>query len=95
MKRTQIYLADEQTERLDQRAADSGATRSQIIRQAVDAYLEQTAGDGADARLKRFRQAVRGAAGVAPDLPPGNEYVERLRDEERLRQEELDRRRRT
>ncbi|MBI1251075.1 MAG: ribbon-helix-helix protein, CopG family [Alphaproteobacteria bacterium] len=40
MQRTQIYLSPEQTRRLDASAAAQGVTRSELIREAVDAWLE-------------------------------------------------------
>jgi ribbon-helix-helix CopG family protein len=93
VKRTQIYLDDRQEAELDRRAAAEGVTKSALIRRAVDAYL-----DGADdpgLRLARFRAAIEAVAGVAPDLPEGSLYVERLRALDVRRQDELERRRRT
>lgn len=77
MKRTQIYLDDEQDRRLAARAGASGRTKSDLIREAIDAYL-----DGApskEVRLARFRAAAEAASGVAPYLPDGKTYVEALR----------------
>lgn len=76
MKRTQIYLDEEQMERLDERAAVAGVTRSAAIRAAIDAY---TRAEDQAARLARFRAAVDEVYGIAPYLPPGAEYVEELR----------------
>ena len=39
MVRTQIYLTDEQKRRLQRLASASGQKRSEIIREAIDAYL--------------------------------------------------------
>ncbi len=79
VKRTQIYLEEEQATRLDERAAINRATRSDLIRRAVDAYLDRPDERDEQARLTRFREAVDRVAGVAPYLPPGDEYVEELR----------------
>ena len=38
--RTQVYLTDEQRERIDRVAASQGLTMAQVIRQALDEYLE-------------------------------------------------------
>jgi predicted transcriptional regulator len=81
--RTQIYLADEQQSRLSERARRSGRTRSDLIREAIDRYLE--AGDDSADALASFRAAVTTAAGSVPRLPSGAEYVENLRVEDEAR----------
>lgn len=85
MRRTQIYLGDDQTARLDQRAAAEGATRSTVIRRAVDEYLTRDERDTA-AWQARWKEAVEETAGIAPHLERGADYVESLRrgDAERL-----------
>ena len=85
MNRTQIYLDDDQTTRLDRRAAAEGATRSALIRRAVDEYLTQEDRDTASWRTQ-WKKAVQETAGIAPYLEEGPEYVESLRrrDSERL-----------
>lgn len=77
VRRTQIYLDEEQAERLASRAAAEGTTLSAVIRRAIDELLER--GDGDGERLAGFREAVRASAGIAPDLPEGRAYVEGLR----------------
>lgn len=53
MQRTQIYLTEEQIQRLDALADERGATRSDVIREIVDdALAAQTIG-------KTFYQALR------------------------------------
>jgi predicted transcriptional regulator len=83
--RTQIYLDDEQTVRLDRHAAAEGATRSTVIRRAVDEYLTREDQD-ASRWLERWGNAVEETAGIAPHLEEGAAYVERIRqgDAERL-----------
>lgn len=78
MHRTQIYLDEDQTTRLDERAAAEGASRSMLIRRAVDDYLTQTERDSASWQAQ-WRKMVQETAGIAPDLEQGTEYVERLR----------------
>lgn len=90
VKRTQIYLDEEQADRLDERAAAGGTTRSGVIREAVDTYLARPGDDAA--RLAGFHDAVDEAFGTAPDLPPGEDYVRELRSIDRAREEELQRR---
>ena len=91
VRRTQIYLEDEQSTSLDRRASELGTTRSELIREAIGAYLEGEA-DRVPA-LARFRAAVAEAAGSAPGLLPGPAYAEELRAADVARLEELDRRR--
>jgi hypothetical protein len=92
VRRTQIYLDDRQDARLADRATAEGVTKSALIRRAVDAYLD----DGGDEalRLARFRTAVDAVAGVAPDLPSGSAYVERLRRRDIERDAAVEQRRR-
>ncbi|HEX5594087.1 MAG TPA: CopG family transcriptional regulator [Solirubrobacterales bacterium] len=85
MNRTQIYLDEAQTARLDERAAAEGTSRSTVIRRAVDAYLSQEERDAA-AWQEQWRQALEQSAGVASHLDDGRNYVEDVRrgDAERL-----------
>jgi predicted transcriptional regulator len=85
MNRTQIYLDDNQTARLDERAAAEGTSRSTVIRRAVDVYLEKEEKDAA-AWKAQWRKALESSAGIAPYLAEGSEYVEDIRraDAERL-----------
>lgn len=85
MHRTQIYLAEEQAARLDERAATEGTSRSTLIRRAVDEYLVRDERDAATWR-GQWKKAVEKTAGIAPYLEEGAEYVEsiRRRDAERL-----------
>jgi hypothetical protein len=90
MKRTQIYLDEEQDRRLAVRARAQGTTKSTLIREAVDEYL--TGDAGAEARLQAFRAAVHAAAGTTPRLPSGRKYVDDLRRADAERQRELEER---
>ena len=62
VKRTQIYLDEGQDRRLAERAAVQGVTKSEIIRAAVDRYLDH---DDQGRRLEAFRAAVRATSGGA------------------------------
>ena len=43
--RTQIYLTEEQRERIDEIAQSDGVTMAEVIRRALDAYLKQQRAD--------------------------------------------------
>jgi predicted transcriptional regulator len=86
VKRTQIYLDDEQDRRLSQRAAVTRCTKSQLIRQAIDVLLEQPTTE--DVRLAEFRAAVLAAAGTAPSHL--DDDVQDLREAGRQKAEELE-----
>lgn len=85
MNRTQIYLDNEQTARLDERAAAEGTSRSMLIRRAVDIYLSREEQDAVLWR-EQWRSALDGTAGIASHLEEGADYVEDIRrpDAERL-----------
>jgi predicted transcriptional regulator len=87
-RRTQIYLDESQTAKLDERAAAEGTTRSTLIRRAIDAYLAQELQDAAAWR-EQWQQAVAETAGIAPHLEDGVEYVDKLRRAEAERSREL------
>lgn len=83
MGRTQIYLTDEELRLLDRAAAESGATRSELVRRAVRATYGRsplTHDERAD--------AIERSAGIWKDRPfTGGEYVDGIRGDlnERLR----------
>lgn len=87
MKRTQIYLDEEQDARLAQEAQSAGRTKSDLIREAIDDYLRTRRRP-----LEHYKQAMRDAFGAAPYLPDGLTYVQELREVERTREQELERR---
>ena len=88
VKRTQIYLDQEQRERLARRADAAGVTSSRLIREAVEAYL--TPPEDESTQLDRQRQALREAFGSIPRLPDGAGYVEELRAVDAERSRELE-----
>ena len=57
--RTQIYLTDEQRRRIDELASAQGVTLAEIIRRALDGYLEELADP---------RAALAATFGSAPEL---------------------------
>jgi metal-responsive CopG/Arc/MetJ family transcriptional regulator len=71
--RTQIYLTKEQRERLDALARRDERSLAELIREAVDDYLEQAAPNPA--------RALRSTFGIAPDfeVPSRDEWDERER----------------
>lgn len=77
VRRTQIYIDEQQGERLARAAASAGVTMSALIRRAIDSYLDESGSEAA--RLERFRAAVAEVAGSMPDLPSGEDYVDALR----------------
>ena len=73
MQRTQIYLSDKEMSALDQQAKETGRTRSQLIREAIDHLY-----------LASKRQALRGALARSRGAwrrrrEDGASYVERSR----------------
>lgn len=87
VKRTQIYLTEEEAEVLQRRRRSTGATISEQIRQAIDAqYLAKP-----DRTLEERLQVIRESAGAWKNrTETGEEYVERIRSGRRL-QDVLDR----
>jgi hypothetical protein len=81
-RRTQIYLDEKQTAKLDKRAAAEGTTRS------IDAYLAQELQDAAAWR-EQWQEAVAETSGIAPHLEEGAEYIDNLRRAEAERSKEI------
>jgi len=90
MRRTQIYLDEEQSRKLAERAKATGKTKSHLIREAIDAHLNEP--EDEQAQLERFRAAVKATFGIAPYLPRGDKYVDELRAASVRRWEELEKR---
>ena len=81
MRRTQIYLDEGQDERIRARAESLGVTKSEVIRLAVDRYLDA---EDDVRRLAAFRSAVRTSAGAA-DVDVDVIEAMRAADRDRLR----------
>jgi predicted transcriptional regulator len=90
VERTQIYLSEEQQRELERRAAASGRTKSELIREALDEFLGL--GMSGEEWRRRWLKTLDEVAGSAPYLPPGDEYAQELREASRARREELERR---
>jgi metal-responsive CopG/Arc/MetJ family transcriptional regulator len=89
MNRTQIYLDEEQTARLDERAAAEGTSRSMLIRRAVDVYLSREEQD-ALVWKEQWQRALDRTAGIASHLEEGAAYVEDVRRQDAERLDRLD-----
>jgi hypothetical protein len=92
MKRTQIYRDAAHDTMLEARAHATGTTKSALIHDAIDAYLGDSPA-AADSELRRLRTTITDAAGIAPHLPAGEQYVEDLRAKDAEREADLVRRR--
>jgi hypothetical protein len=90
MRRTQIYLDDDQATELARRAKTRGTTASKMIREAIDQYLAEP--EDAVERQARFREAIEASFGIAPYLPDGATYVDDLRSRDRQRDRDLEER---
>mgnify|MGYP000844861931 CR=1 FL=1 len=86
VRRTQIYLDEDQGERLAAAAAEAGTTVSALIRDAIDRYL---GAEASGSRIGSLRAALTEAAGCAPHLPSGADYVDAIRPDYRDRRREL------
>ncbi len=86
MRRTQIYITDEQAERIKAIAQERNVTQAQVIRRILDAALE-TGDSEAEARA-----AILATAGILPDAPDWPEWQAQVRGrsaDERLTDEGL------
>lgn len=81
VRRTQIYLSDEQGRLLAQRSQATGVTVSQLIRDAISRTY-----DGPSARRLEDRLAIaKRVAGAWADFPEsGSRFVRRMRSGRRL-----------
>jgi hypothetical protein len=88
MRRTQIYLTEEEGRLLERRSRATGHSVSELIRAAIDGVYGRPK---ALSRAEKIRIA-RATAGSWKDFPEtGAEYVERIRGSRRLaRLHELD-----
>lgn len=62
--RTQVYLTEEQRRRIDELAAVRGVTLAEVVRSALDEYLDNELPDSGPILAATF--------GVAPQLSPPN-----------------------
>jgi hypothetical protein len=79
MRRTQLYLDDQQHQQATRLAAESGLTLSDIVRVALDEYLQRRR-----RQRKEFLDALQSASGVwrnrndLPDLAEARRHSERI-----------------
>lgn len=85
MRRTQIYLEPDRWLRIVGEAERLGVTASELIRRAVDRFLDEAL-DDAESRAEVIRDLRRHPISRLPD---GASYVEQLRASERGREGEL------
>ena len=81
VKRTQIYLGDEELDLLEHEGERTGASQSELIRRAIRRQYGTL-------DFERKRAALRASAGVWKDRPfTGAEYVDMIRGDfnDRLR----------
>ncbi len=52
--RTQVYLTEQQRERIDELASVEGVTMAEVVRRALDAYLSSYSPDAAAALSRTF-----------------------------------------
>jgi myosin heavy subunit len=81
MRRTQIYLTEEQGRLLESRSRATGTTVSQLIRTAVDSVYARRR---AMSKAQRVRLARSAAGSWKTFAETGEEYVERIRGSRRL-----------
>lgn len=73
MRRTQIYITDEQASQIKQLARSRRVSNAQVIRQILDAALE-TGDAEAEARA-----GILATAGILPDAPDWPDWQARVR----------------
>lgn len=74
MHRTQIYLSDDELQRLDREAERTGRTRSRLIRDAINRTYAH------EVDIEEFERVLRDSAGAWKGAPfTGQEYVEAIR----------------
>lgn len=81
MRRTQIYLTEEQRRLLEGRSRATGRTISRLIRDAIDGAYARS---GQMSRAERVRIARRTAGAWTEFAETGAEYIERIRGARRL-----------
>lgn len=82
MKRTQIYISEEQEREIAARAHDAGVSKAEVIRRLLDDGLGIN--DGTEAR----ERAIDETFGILPDAPDWQEWLASVRGssaDERLR----------
>lgn len=73
MKRTQIYITEQQDERLAALAADRQVSKAQLIREIIDQALD------IDVAEEEARAIIEETAGICADYPDWPEWLDRVR----------------
>jgi hypothetical protein len=73
MRRTQLYLTEEQRRRLKRKADDAGASEAEVVRRILDVAL------GIDDSGAERVAAIDATAGILADAPDWPEWLERVR----------------
>jgi hypothetical protein len=74
MRRTQIYLTDEQSARIAQLADDRHASKAEVIRRILDEALGLVSDDNDGARA-----VIEATSGLCRDYPDWPEWLESVR----------------
>ena len=78
LARTQIYLTKGQQARLSVACKRSATTKSELIRQAIDQFLDQQPTDSQEDKAQRL-QDLAGMWADRTDMDDPKEYVQALR----------------
>ena len=70
--RTQVYLTQEQRDRIEELRAQDGRTLAEVIRAALDEYLATHGHAAAEARRAKRQRVLDETFGIAPDFPYPN-----------------------
>lgn len=73
MRRTQIYITEDQNRRLAEMSADRGVAKAAVIRQILDAALDTGDAEG------EARAAILATAGALPNAPDWPEWQRQVR----------------
>ena len=73
MRRTQVYLTDEQDARITARAGDAGVAKAEVIRSILDQAL------GLDDGVAERRRAITSTAGVLREEDDWPQWLARVR----------------
>lgn len=73
MRRTQIYLTDEQRRRLASRAKGSGRSEAAVVREVLDEAL------GIAGSADVAAEIIRSTSGALPDAPDWPAWLKRVR----------------
>ncbi len=84
--RTQVYLTQEQRQRIEELRAHDGRTLAEVIRAALDEYLATHGREAEEARRAKRQRVLDETFGCMPDLevPPREEWDRFDRDWNRI-----------